>query len=150
MRWLSWSTEAILEEAVHTEAGDAVGLLRKLSKIFPPEMTILLSMHKINPQWVVEDAKTLTLRSVWVKCCSGNTHQHHKTHPRWRSRRSLALSVRAGGCELARRRRCWGRTGHSLMDQKHKADIRVGMMEGSALFMMDKSTGRGASSTQKH
>lgn len=78
----------------------AVGFLFDPSRIF-------LAINKAG-------AAVLTLCSVWGKCCSGKTHQRHRIRPHWRSRRSLAPSVRGGGCEPGRRRRCWGLTGHSL------------------------------------
>lgn len=62
----------------------------------------------------------LTLCSVWGKCCSGRTRQHRRTHPRWKSRRSLAQSARGGECEPARQHRCWGLMGHSLTEKKKK------------------------------
>lgn len=58
--------------------------------------------------------RTRTLCGVWGKCCSGRTRQRRRTHPRWRSRRSLAPSVRGWGCGPGRRRRCWGRRARSL------------------------------------
>lgn len=65
-------------------------------------------------------ATVLTLCSVWEKYWSGKTRRHRKTRPHWRSRKNLAPSAKAEGCEPGRRRHCWGLRDHSLRGRGKK------------------------------
>lgn len=75
----------------------------------------------------------LTLCSVWGKCCSGRTRPHRRTHPRWRSKRSLAQSARGGGCEWGMQCHCSGPTDHSLRERERKKEINQ-TLSSSTLF----------------